>query len=343
MKTKKTKLKKKTTETGAAQMAGPSGPQYDTTGNQRLENIERLTARHLFESNWRPSEEYGIYDIFVSKEPASDTVNLGKDFIDGEYGAAARHRVERTFIRASGKTPEEAKSNLFKKIDDTTKELPHIKNKSMIDFNTAFVRKIKGQPLSWAKIIPGPKLVVAGKVMTEILNDVAASKIPHSKIKGDQFDGFKKVSNRQAHTNAGDTFYPTFLVTPQEAHDLIANGRYQIENEEQDKDGNLVFDLTFVNVVRMSNEKFFLSGPGLTVGTSRLQGETTVSEDNEIIDLKYLSGISKNKEINNIGSNISLTGNEKAKLMKEYDIKPGTPEWFRLWFSRPYMTGEEPI
>ncbi len=43
------------------------------------------------------------------------------------------------------------------------------------------------------------------------------------------------------------------------------------------------------------------------------------------------------------GSNISLTGTEKAQLQKKHDIQPGTPEWFQLWFSLPYLTGEKPI
>jgi hypothetical protein len=43
------------------------------------------------------------------------------------------------------------------------------------------------------------------------------------------------------------------------------------------------------------------------------------------------------------GSNISVTGNEKGELMKRHDIRPGTDEWFRLWFSKPYLTGETPI
>lgn len=61
-------------------------------------------------------------------------------------------------------------------------------------------------------------------------------------------------------------------------------------------------------------------------------------------DLLRLSGIgsSHDKEINK-GSNISLTGTEKSALMKEHNIKPGTPEWFQLWFSRPYMTNEKPV
>ena len=42
------------------------------------------------------------------------------------------------------------------------------------------------------------------------------------------------------------------------------------------------------------------------------------------------------------GINISRTATEKAELMRKHNIKPGTPEWFQLWFSLPYMTGEKP-
>lgn len=60
-------------------------------------------------------------------------------------------------------------------------------------------------------------------------------------------------------------------------------------------------------------------------------------------ELLKLSGIATERKEINIGSNISLTGNEKGELMKKHKIVPGTPEWFRLWFSRPYMTGETPV
>jgi len=43
------------------------------------------------------------------------------------------------------------------------------------------------------------------------------------------------------------------------------------------------------------------------------------------------------------GSNISVTGNEKGELMKTHNIRPGTDEWFRLWFSLPYLTSETPV
>ena len=71
---------------------------------------------------------------------------------------------------------------------------------------------------------------------------------------------------------------------------------------------------------------------------------------NDIEQLKHLAGINQFKGYVKYdpvdplgGSNISLTGNEKAKLMKENNIRPGTPEWFKLWFSLPYMTGEKPV
>ena len=44
-----------------------------------------------------------------------------------------------------------------------------------------------------------------------------------------------------------------------------------------------------------------------------------------------------------LGSNISITGMEKKQLEKEHNIKPGTDEWFRLWFSRPFLTSETPV
>ena len=59
-------------------------------------------------------------------------------------------------------------------------------------------------------------------------------------------------------------------------------------------------------------------------------------------DLKKLAGLEKQNTIN-IGSNVSITGMEKANLEREQNIKPGTPEWFQLWFSRPYLTGEKPV
>jgi hypothetical protein len=34
---------------------------------------------------------------------------------------------------------------------------------------------------------------------------------------------------------------------------------------------------------------------------------------------------------------------EKKQVEKEQNIKPGSPEWFRLWFAKPGLTGEKPV
>jgi hypothetical protein len=59
-----------------------------------------------------------------------------------------------------------------------------------------------------------------------------------------------------------------------------------------------------------------------------------------IADMKRLAGIPNESVC--MGMNMSITGTEKGELMKKHNIQPGTPEWFQLWFSLPYMTGEKP-
>ena len=66
-----------------------------------------------------------------------------------------------------------------------------------------------------------------------------------------------------------------------------------------------------------------------------------------IEDLQRLAGVRTQGYGNSLrrtaeGSNISITGTEKARLQKKHNIEPGTPEWFQLWFSLPYLTGEKP-
>ena len=67
----------------------------------------------------------------------------------------------------------------------------------------------------------------------------------------------------------------------------------------------------------------------------------------DLQQLKLLAGIGNRAVMQEYkgfaGSNISVTGNEKGELMKAHDIRPGTEAWFKLWFSTPYLTGEQPI
>ena len=66
----------------------------------------------------------------------------------------------------------------------------------------------------------------------------------------------------------------------------------------------------------------------------------------EIYKLKRLAGI-VDKEGNRVDgddeSNISIVGSEKGAYQRKNNVKPGTEEWFKLWFSKPYLTGEKPM
>ena len=78
-----------------------------------------------------------------------------------------------------------------------------------------------------------------------------------------------------------------------------------------------------------------------------LSAKAQLNNMDSIDELRRLAGIGNRAVMQEYkgfaGSNISVTGNEKGELMKQHDIRPGTEEWFKLWFSKPYLTGEKPI
>ena len=88
--------------------------------------------------------------------------------------------------------------------------------------------------------------------------------------------------------------------------------------------------------------------------TEDLLPEAVLDENDPILDMKRLAGLSGANEgklteysgYNSVAkteiSNVSHTANEKIQYQNSHDIQPGTPEWFRLWFSLPYLTGEKP-
>lgn len=87
----------------------------------------------------------------------------------------------------------------------------------------------------------------------------------------------------------------------------------------------------------------------ITSGNFVLPGETgdpdAHMDPEDLNRLKEMAGISSGmpKAPSTEDINISNTGTEKAELMRKHNIKPGTPEWFQLWCSRPYLTGEPPV
>lgn len=83
--------------------------------------------------------------------------------------------------------------------------------------------------------------------------------------------------------------------------------------------------------------------------------DTVLDSEDPIHRIKQLAGLPTSFTLNELveynnknlppaeeGSNISYTASEKAQYQIQHNIKPGTPEWFKLWFSLPYMTGEKP-
>ena len=63
----------------------------------------------------------------------------------------------------------------------------------------------------------------------------------------------------------------------------------------------------------------------------------------DIQDLKRLAGIQNNPAEPSMGENISYVGTAKAEYQRKHKIRPGTPEWFQLWFAQPKLTGENPM
>lgn len=65
---------------------------------------------------------------------------------------------------------------------------------------------------------------------------------------------------------------------------------------------------------------------------------------NEIYRLKRLAGIidhEGNRVSEEDESNISIIGSEKGAYQRKHNVKPGTDEWFKLWFAKPKLTGED--
>ena len=62
----------------------------------------------------------------------------------------------------------------------------------------------------------------------------------------------------------------------------------------------------------------------------------------ELEYIKKLAGVNEFKGYSEykIDENPSETAAGIKKKEKELGLKPGDPDWFKLWFSKPYMTGQ---
>jgi hypothetical protein len=57
-------------------------------------------------------------------------------------------------------------------------------------------------------------------------------------------------------------------------------------------------------------------------------------------ELKKLAGINEYKGLTPVSlENISHTAAAIRQKERDLGLKPGDPDWFKLWFSQPYLTG----
>ena len=61
----------------------------------------------------------------------------------------------------------------------------------------------------------------------------------------------------------------------------------------------------------------------------------------ELERIKKLAGVDNIQS--SMGENISQVATAKAQYQKKHNIKAGDPEWFKLWFAQPRLTGENPM
>lgn len=71
--------------------------------------------------------------------------------------------------------------------------------------------------------------------------------------------------------------------------------------------------------------------------------DNAVLSDEDLQELQRLAGVyplvERKQTHNNDQENISHTAMKRVEYMKRHNIQPGTDEWFALWFSKPYLTG----
>lgn len=73
-------------------------------------------------------------------------------------------------------------------------------------------------------------------------------------------------------------------------------------------------------------------------GFDKLKSVPTTDQNiDSIDDLKRLAGVGPS-----MGQAMSQQGTNLGQIQRERNIQPGSDEWFRLWFAKPKLTGEQP-
>lgn len=204
------------------------------------------------DKNYTPVGNYGLFDLYVSKKKFNNLAFIA---------VAEPHRPKDKGFRATGVTPEEAVQNLKDQIDPVMAQISasgkQVSNAgASLDFNIDFKRQVlemSDLPF-YSKVIPGPKLVIAGREMENYPEELRKQGFKRSyprRHDGSQLPGADLPA--AAAVSAG----------------IIANGRYVLNNEVIDDNGNRIFNMELHSVTQASNDQLRLGIPGVTIGTER--------------------------------------------------------------------------
>jgi len=72
---------------------------------------------------------------------------------------------------------------------------------------------------------------------------------------------------------------------------------------------------------------------------SKLKDVRITEKDMSLDDLKRLSGV----DTVHTESTNQITNEQKHQFMRENNIRPGDQAWFKLWYAKPHLTGEDPF
>ena len=271
------------------------------------------------EKGYTKLDSYKRYDVYVSKQKFNNLYYIA---------VAENPRSLTANFKAKGKNPQEAVQNLYAEVDKEIDVATKVSGRAIIDFNVDFVRDILelSTDTFYAKIIPGPKLVLAGPEMMEYPEIMSS-------------EGFKPSAIRTYKGGEGTTKLPAVPLSTSAAvtANLIANGRYVLGNEEIDKDGNRVFNLEFDSVVQDKNEKLRLRAPALTIGTARVS--EVVEDEQQTVAKTWDQMTSQEKSSGVKGRTV---WNEKTqRYYTVFDVPVKEVDEASLATMRDYFAGDE--
>jgi len=112
---------------------------------------------------------------------------------------------------------------------------------------------------------------------------------------------------------------------------------------EHDLSQNVEEDEELITRLPVDNDEYDRVEP-----SNRIDGEEFHQADEidkeQIERLRKLAGLTlgTGNEKGDMDSPLTHGGSERGKYQKAHDIEPGTEDWFKLWFARPKLTGENP-